>query len=215
MVTTLYIVRHGQTEGSDKRRYKGTIDVPLSKGGIEQAEKLSRFFGRNAEGVKAVYSSALKRALGTAEPIAGALGLEPQVVEGLRERHFGEWEGMTFEEIEAKYPDAFSLWAGDPLSYSPVGGESTLEVRDRVVDAVEGLIKRHEGDTFVIVAHGGVNRIALCHYTGLPLENIFRLEQDFACVNVLEFHGGFPVLKLLNHTPALEGLADPKERLFG
>jgi alpha-ribazole phosphatase/probable phosphoglycerate mutase len=215
MVTTLYLIRHGETEGSEKRRYKGSLDVPLSQEGARQAERLAGFMKDNAEGVAAVYSSGLERALKTAEPIARALGLEPRIAEGLRERHFGAWEGMSFDEIEAEYPEAFSQWAGDPLRHSPVGGESTLEVRDRTVRALDVILERHRRETIVVVAHGGVNRVAICHFTGTPFENIFRLEQDFACVNVIEFHGGFPVLKLLNHAPALEGGADPAKRLFG
>ncbi len=215
MVTALYLIRHGETVGSETRRYKGTLDVPLSDEGVRQAERLADYLGERANGAAAIYTSPLGRAWKTAGPIARALGLEPEVVDALRERHFGAWEGMSFEEIEAAYPEAFRDWARDPLRHRPVGGESTLEVRDRVVEALEGILKRHEGEAVVVVAHGGVNRAALCHYTGLPLENIFRLEQDFACVNVLEFHGGFPVLKLMNHTPAMEGGSDPAGRVFG
>jgi alpha-ribazole phosphatase/probable phosphoglycerate mutase len=213
MVTVLYLIRHGETVGSEARRYKGTLDVPLSEEGARQAARLADYLGERAKGAAALYTSPLSRSARTAEPIARALGLEPQAVPALRERHFGLWEGMSFDEIGAAYPDAFRDWANDPLRHRPVGGESTLEVRDRAVGAIEEILKRHEGGTVVVVAHGGVNRVALCHFTGLPLENIFRLEQDFACVNVVEFHGGFPVLKLLNHTPA--GGPGPSRRVFG
>ena len=116
----------------------------------------------------------------------------------MRERNFGLWEGMSFEEIKEKYPEEFNDWAGNPLEFSPVNGESTLEVRDRVVDAFEKIVHAHPGERVAIVAHGGVNRIILCHILGIPMENIFRVEQDFAALNIIEFWDRYPVVKLMN-----------------
>jgi broad specificity phosphatase PhoE len=130
--------------------------------------------------------------------VGRAFGLSPVAVPELRERDFGAWEGLSFDEIEERWPGEFRAWARDPLRFSPLGGESTLEVRDRVVPAVEDLLGRHPDAAVCLVAHGGVNRIVLCHYLGVPLEHIFRIEQDFACVNLIEFHHGYPVVRLLN-----------------
>jgi alpha-ribazole phosphatase/probable phosphoglycerate mutase len=105
---------------------------------------------------------------------------------------------MTFTEIKEKYPAEFEAWAGNPLRYSPKGGESTIQVRDRVIGALEGILASHHDQNIAIVAHGGVNRIILCHVLGMPLENIFRLEQDYAAVNIIEFWDKYPVVKLLN-----------------
>lgn len=207
MVTTLYLIRHGETEGSETKRYKGSIDVPMSKNGIEQITKTSAFI--RAEVLKhgssevthkltAVYCSPLNRALKSAEIIAESNGLKPIVIEDLRERSFGIWEGMSFTEIKEKYPQEFEAWAGNPLRYSPIDGESTLEVRDRAVKAVDNLLSNHNSEHIAIVAHGGVNRIILCHIMGIPLKNIFRVEQDFAAVNIIEFWGKYPVVKLIN-----------------
>jgi alpha-ribazole phosphatase len=119
-------------------------------------------------------------------------------VPGLRERHFGRWEGMSLEEIFDSYPGEFGNWARDPLGFSPVGGESTLEVRDRAVSALEDILSRHNGGAIAVVAHGGVNRVVLCHVLGIPLENIFLIEQDHACVNIIEFGDGRRLVRLLN-----------------
>ncbi len=215
MVTTLYLVRHGETEGSEIKRYKGSIDVPMSEKGIEQIKGTSAFIQNMIQDKKnhescivhsassklsAVYCSPLSRALKSAEIIAGPHGLKPIVIEGLRERSFGIWEGMTFTEIKEKYPQEFEAWAGNPLRYSPIDGESTLEVRDRAVKAVDNLLSNHNSEHIAIVAHGGVNRIILCHIMGIPLENIFRIEQDFAAVNIIEFWEKYPVVKLINYT---------------
>lgn len=237
MVKTLYLIRHGETEGAESRRYKGSIDVAMSEKGVEQIRKAAVFIcdtvkRRNDEAEKgtisesprlpvshsrltAVYCSPLDRALKSAEIIAEPCGLKPVVVDELRERHFGIWEGMSFDEIREVYPDEFKAWADNPLKYSPIGGESTLGVRDRVVGALNSILNgaeerksgRAEAKTsglpdcrtnIAIIAHGGVNRIILCHVMGIPLENIFRVEQDFGCVNIIEFWDRYPVVKLLN-----------------
>jgi alpha-ribazole phosphatase len=240
MVTTLYLIRHGETEGSETKRYKGSIDVQLSEKGIEQVKSSSLFIQeylgkaaiskhvsylkdihkssdhsaeeqkaetersaaglRNSidSGLQAVYTSNLSRAVRSAGIIAEPFGLRPVEMPDLRERSFGEWEGMTFTEIKEKYPREFEAWANDPLRYSPVSGESTIAVKDRTVPALTKILEGHNGDNIAVVAHGGVNRIILCYVLGIPLENIFRLEQDYAAVNIIEFWDKYPVVKLIN-----------------
>lgn len=198
--TTLLLIRHGHTIGGEERRYKGHIDVELS----ERGEKAMQRLAEDLAGldIDAVYCSDLKRATKSASIVSAALGLEPLVVSALRERNFGRWEGMSFDEISAAYPEEFSRWAQDPLRFSPPAGESTVEVELRTLSALRSLIDRHRGGMFCIVAHGGVNRIILCHFMGLPLENIFRIEQDYGCLNIIEiFEDGLPVIKLLNGGP--------------
>ncbi len=203
MVTTLYLIRHGATVGNEEKRYKGSIDVPISKSGIEQIERTSRLIQAALSGasLSAVYSSPLSRALRSAEILAAPFGLQPIVVSGLRERNFGVWEGMTLNEINERYPDEFQAWAANPLEHSPMGGESTLQVRDRIMPAYEEIISRHPGENIAIAGHGGVNRIVLCHVLGIPLEHIFRIEQHNAAVNIIAFYDKFPVVKLMNGGP--------------
>lgn len=226
MVTTIYLVRHGETEGSEVKRYKGSIDVPLSENGIRQIRRTSVFIKehlkdaspsrhlsylkdindskvgdqKDSDKLKAVYCSPLGRALKSAEIIADTYGLTPIILPDLRERSFGAWENMTFSEIKEKYSDEFAAWASNPLQFSPVGGETTLEVRDRVVRVLEEVIEGLSPTTtnIAIVAHGGVNRVMLCHVMGIPFENVFRIEQDFAAINIIEFRDGYPVVKLVN-----------------
>lgn len=240
MITTLYLLRHGETEESDVRRYKGSIDVPLSEKGFRQMERSSVVIKKHLEksasskylnyvkdihplpensgesnaceghapasvgqsclaaGLQAVYTSNLTRALRSAEVIARPYGIQPVETAVLRERHFGVWEGMSFMEIREKYPAEFESWADNPLRYSPVGGETTIEVRDRVIPLMDSILCRHKGGSIAVVAHGGINRILLCHFLGIPLENIFRIEQDYAAVNIVEFWERYPVLKLVN-----------------
>ena len=202
MVGTLYLIRHGQTEGDGKRRYKGSLDVPLSAEGEAEMERAAGFVKASLDAagrrLVAVYCSGLKRARRSAEIVAAPFGLSPTVVEDLRERHFGLWEGLTFEEIAERWPEAFTAWASDPLGHSPLEGESTLDVSERVDRAFDDILGRQDGEYIAVVAHGGVNRAILCRLMGVPLGNIFRIEQDHGAVSVVEFYDGYPVIKLLN-----------------
>jgi alpha-ribazole phosphatase len=208
MDTTLYLIRHGETEGAEEKRYKGSIDVPLSEKGARQIERVSAFILQDVqrrsdppsppELLKAVYCSDLKRAIKSAEIIASPYSLDPVKVPALRERNFGIWEGMSFDEIRKKHPEEFDAWAGNPLQFSPMQGESTIAMKERVIDAFKNIIGNHKGDCIAIVSHGGVNRIILCHTLGISLENIFRVEQDYAALNILEFWDRYPVVKLMN-----------------
>jgi alpha-ribazole phosphatase/probable phosphoglycerate mutase len=215
-MTRVYLIRHGKTIGGDERRYKGRLDVPLSDEGVRQMEKAAGFVRRHAGRtsappgsqsgrgpgiavVEVVYCSKLLRAIKSAETLSRPLGLVPVSIESLGERDFGRWEGMTFDEIRAAYPGEFEAWAKDPLKFSPVGGESTQAVLERVMPVFTELVQSHKERTFAVVAHGGVNRVILCGVLGIPLENVFRIEQDFAAVNVIEFYEDYPVVRLLNH----------------
>lgn len=227
MVTTLYLIRHGETEGSAVKRYLGSIDVPLSAKGVQQVMEVSAFirvdlktlgasqhssylkevhraphtdreYGLKEGALHAVYSSDLSRAIKSGQIVAEPYALEVIVVSELRERSFGIWEGMTFQEIKETYPSEFESWADNPLKYSPPGGESTIEVHERVIRALDMILSNHRGDRIAIIAHGGVNRIILCHLLGIPLENIFRIEQNHGAVNIIEFWEKYPVVKLIN-----------------
>ncbi|HME42967.1 MAG TPA: histidine phosphatase family protein [Syntrophorhabdales bacterium] len=146
----------------------------------------------------AIYCSDLQRAVRSAEIIAEPYGLDPIQLPALRERNFGIWEGLTFTEIKERYPLEFEAWAANPLKHNPVGGESTHDMGVRVTHAIENIVESHLGEEIAIIAHGGVNRIVLCQIMGIPLENIFRIEQDYGAVNIVEFWDRYPVVKLVN-----------------
>ncbi|TNF56581.1 histidine phosphatase family protein [bacterium] len=222
----LYLIRHGETEDANPKRYKGTIDVPLSRKGIKQIKRLSGYLAHQGselntnkclnsaeqQGLSAVYCSDLDRAVKSAEVIAQPFGIQPVVVKDLRERHFGQWEGMSFDEIKTKYPKEFQAWAENPLENSPVGGETTREVKDRAVSAIKNILSNHRDDNkkilnssapfnrvdIAVVSHGGIIRVLICYFLGIPLGNIFRIEQDFGALNIIEFSGLSPTVKRMN-----------------
>ena len=216
MVTTLYLVRHGETEEKDRQCYHGSTDVGLSATGITQIKCASSFIARRLMAsslhrqdnhdhtLAAVYCSSLERAITSAEIIAGPYGLKPIELPDLGERSFGIWEGMTFSEIGEKHPEAFAAWFANPVTYNPGGGENVMQVRERVTRAMELMCTHHKGSNVSVVAHGGVNRIILCHILGMPLENVFRIEQDYGAVNIIEFWDAYPVVKLINGPPLVD-----------
>lgn len=197
----IYLLRHGETEGP-KKVYKGHIDVPLSKIGEKQVEQVARFlkeYSRKYElKSELCYSSPLKRAVKTAEILGKSLSLQIKPVQVFKERNFGKWEGLSINDIVSLYPEEFERWRRDPLRFCPPQGESTIQVSKRASDALKEILKNHNGSQIFITAHGGINRVILCNILGIPLENIFRIEQEFACVNIIEFYESQPVVKLIN-----------------
>jgi alpha-ribazole phosphatase len=215
MATKVYLIRHGETEGAEARRYKGHIDVPLSQNGIEQMKRLAQFLSSEelknesteetsdlprfrSYAPRAVYCSDLSRAKKSAEIISRPFGLQPVETPELKERNFGIWEGMSFDEIRESYPREFDAWAGNPLKFKPMQGESTLEVRERGLSALKTILEKHKNESVAVVAHGGTNRIVLCEALGMPLENIFRIEQDFGALNIIEYYDSNAVVTLMN-----------------
>uniref|UniRef100_A0A7C4EM25 Histidine phosphatase family protein n=1 Tax=Thermodesulfovibrio aggregans TaxID=86166 RepID=A0A7C4EM25_9BACT len=197
----IYLLRHGQTEGA-KKVYKGHIDVPLSKEGEAQVEKVATFLKKYVKKyslkLEIIYSSPLKRATASAEILSRTLSLKAKSDDNLKERSFGKWEGLSINEIVSLYPDDFERWRQNPARFFPPEGESTIQVSKRAGEALKKIVKNYKNSQIFIMAHGGINRVILCSLLGMPLENIFRIEQDFACVNIIEFYETQPVLKLIN-----------------
>ena len=198
--TRIYLIRHGQVVNHNELRYNGHFDVDITGLGVEQMNHVAEFL--TSRSIAAIYSSDLTRSIKGADIISARLGLMPQAVPGLRELHLGRWEGLTRDEAIAAFPEdehmSFRNLAIDRIA----GGESLPELSARVVPAILELTARHAGAAIAIVAHGGVNRVVLSDAMGLPLENFFRIEQDYGCLNVIDyFDDGCKVVKLLNGGP--------------
>jgi len=193
---TLYVVRHGKIQQEDdQRRYIGQIDLPLAAAGRQQARGLRSRFERAELG--AVFCSDLSRSRETAEIIAGGAGVPIVAREDLRELSMGEWEGCTFREVAQRSPEAYRARGEDIVRFRVPGGESFADCERRVVSALEELLGTSAGNV-LIVGHAGVNRLILCHILGMPASNLFRLGQDYACLNIVQCgSSGFQV-RLIN-----------------
>jgi probable phosphoglycerate mutase len=152
--TRIFLLRHGQTAWNAESRIQGQLDIPLNATGLWQAERLA--LALQGEGIQALYSSDLQRACRTAAPLAAATGLSVQQDAALRERGFGRFEGHTYADIEAQWPDDALRWRLREPDFGPGGGEPLRAFYDRSVQAVLALAERHAGQTLAVVAHGGV-----------------------------------------------------------
>ena len=153
-VTRIILIRHGETDWNTQTRIQGHIDIALNRRGRWQAQRLGAALAD--EGLAAVYSSDLQRARETAQAVADASGLSVQVSPTLRERAFGSFEGHTFAEIEARWPEQAMRWRRRDPSFGPPGGETLQAFFERSVQAVHDLAAAHHGQAVAMVAHGGV-----------------------------------------------------------
>lgn len=153
-VTRILAIRHGETAWNRDARIQGQIDIPLNDTGHWQAERTAAALAD--EPIDALYSSDLSRARQTAEALARQRGLAVQTHPGLRERHFGAFQGRTWAELEQEHPDVVHAWKTRVPDFAPPGGESLLALRARVEATFAELAGRHPGQAIAVVAHGGV-----------------------------------------------------------
>ncbi len=153
--TRILAIRHGETAWNVDTRIQGHLDIPLNETGRWQAQRVARALAAR-DTIHAVYSSDLQRAHDTALAIATATGAPLVTHTGLRERGFGIFEGKTYVEIEQTWPEESGHWRQRTPHWAPAGGESLLQVRERVTHTLHELATRHPGQQIVLVAHGGV-----------------------------------------------------------
>ncbi len=199
--TIVYLARHGSVVGAESRRFIGHLDVPLSPRGEAESAALARRLAGTA--LAAAYSSDLVRTRRTAEIVCEPHGIGVEPLPALREFSMGRWEGLTAEEIRTREPAAFEAWMADIGRFQFPEGESLPEVEARAWPAFAAIAARHAGESVLVVANGGPNRIVLCRALGLPLERILMLGQDYAALSVLEGNRDRWVLRLLNHREPL------------
>jgi broad specificity phosphatase PhoE len=159
-MATLLLTRHGETDWNATHRWQGFTGPRLNELGRRQAERLAaELVGTN---IDAIYSSDTIRATETAEIVAASLGLDVRQDTRLREVNFGEWEGLTRQEINERYAGAFSEWDACKLA-APTGGETDLEMAARVLEAVAEIAHKHKGETILVVTSGGPIRAVQAH----------------------------------------------------
>ena len=207
-MTRIVLVRHGQTAWNREVRFRGQADVELDEFGLQQAQATGRYLAARWP-VVAVYASPLRRATQTAEAIARAHGLTAHPLEGLLDIDFGEWQGLSPDEVAQRYPALYEAWWEAPHTVCFPGGEGLDDVRSRVVAALSDVIARHPEQAVALVSHTVANRVLLCAVLGWGNDRFWRLRQETCAVNVFdaEDDGAFTVV-LLNDTCHLQGLSE-------
>jgi probable phosphoglycerate mutase len=196
--TTMLLVRHGASVLSPERRFSGRGDVPLSPDGAEQARRVAAQLATR-EGVKAVVSSPLRRARRTAEAIAAELGLSVTIDDSLIETDFGDWEGLTFAEVQQRWPDLLTEWLASP-DVAPPGGESFAVTAERVLAARDRLVAAYPAAAVVVVSHVGPIKTLLRAALDAPPQTMFRMQIDVASVSEVDWYADGPAtVRTMNH----------------
>jgi broad specificity phosphatase PhoE len=180
-MTNVILVRHGETQWNRELIFRGRADIPLSAKGLAQAEQLAAAL--TAEKIDAVYASPLARAQQTAQPLATPRSLEVETSDYLLDMNFGEWEGLSVEAVEDRYPELFQLWQHHPELCVPPGGESLAEIRDRIKSGLQAWLAHRSGQTIALVTHRVVCKVMLCEVLGLDNSAFWRIQQDVCALN--------------------------------
>ncbi len=202
----LLLIRHGQTNWNLEQRFQGQSDIPLNETGRNQAHALADRL--SAEPFEAVYSSDLQRATETANIITQISGCKPDL--RLREVNFGDWEGLTYDEIKAKHPDTLADWEADIFKNAPPHGETLEGLSVRVQSMLDELREKHEDQNILIVAHGGVLQTLICLALKLPSTMYWQFHLSTASLSEVAFYPAGAILNSLNDTSHLPKSAPKK-----
>jgi probable phosphoglycerate mutase len=202
---TFVLLRHGETPLTPQKRFSGSggSDPSLSAIGREQAEKTAAALARRGT-IQAVVASPMARTRETAAIIAGRLGLDVAVEEGLREIDFGAWEGLTFAEVQERHPDDLNAWLASPKARPTGSSESFAGVAARIAATRDKLVAAHAGRTVLLVTHVTPIKTFVRLALGAPPESLFRMELSAASLSAIAYYAdGNTSVRLFNDTSHL------------
>jgi broad specificity phosphatase PhoE len=210
-MTTLFLVRHGRTGWNKEQIFRGTKDVPLDEVGKEEALLVGEQL--KDKRIMAVFSSPLSRAKETAEAIARFHNVKVQVLAGLNDLNFGEWEGLSLQEVKNQYPDLYQRWQQEPQGVILPGGEGLDTVRSRAMEAVGDVVARHPQQVVALVSHRVVLKVLICALLGLANSHFWNIGQDTAAINCFQYQDGRWIVALLNDTCHLRGVGEERGKV--
>jgi len=198
----LIVVRHGETVCNVEGRFTGQTDSTLSPRGEQQTLLLGKYLAR--ERLDVIVSSDLQRCRTTAQAIAYHHGLPVQEDADLREISLGTWEGRLLSEVYEREPDLVALWQADPLTYAPQGGETLVQLHERIVRALERCYTRYSEATVVWVTHGSFIGVLICHMLNIDIQRRQQFRRSNASITEFLFvDGNLVKLVRLNETAFL------------
>jgi alpha-ribazole phosphatase len=193
----VYLIRHGQVVGYENFPVYGHTDVDLTETGIPQMQQVAERL--RLVGISAIYSSDLKRSALSARHIARYHDVRLYSLRELREMYFGDWEGMNMQEIRKGFPEELKKRQDDLVNFKGPGeGESVRRFSKRISNCFERILSEQQGKDIAIVAHGAVNRIILCSALGLELARMFNIQQDYGCLNIIDYFPDSTLVRLVN-----------------
>ena len=208
-MTSIYLVRHGQTAWNKEEIFRGRTDIPLDETGLKQAEMVGEYFkGMEIHGI---YSSTLSRAWHTAQKIAQFHNIEVLPLAGIIDMSFGNWEGRPHQEIRENDSKTYRQWVEEPHLVRLPGGESLDDVRVRAMAALEEVIRKNPGKTLVFVSHRVICKVLICAILGLDNSHFWQITQDTTAINLIQYRKGKYVLSLMNETCHLKPLKETQK----
>ncbi len=186
----MLLIRHGATANNDAvppRLQGARSDPPLSETGMLQADRLADFLARLP--IREVFASPLLRARQTADRVAEIHCTTTQTVEQLHEIDCGQWEGLTWDDVERRWPEHYRNFVANPVEVPYLGGESLADVERRVVPALRRLADDCRGKMIAVVAHNMVNRCFLAHHLHVPLADYRKIVQENGGINLIRWSG--------------------------
>jgi broad specificity phosphatase PhoE len=204
-MTRLILARHGETAWNVDRIFRGRSEVDLNDVGVKQAELLGKYLSNWK--LDAIYSSPVKRALDTANIVAGYQKIGVRVAPGLTDLDFGKWQSLPEQEVQRQYPALLDEWHNRPHKVKMPGGESLEDVRGRAVEVVNDVLK-YQGNV-LLVSHRVVIKVLICSLLGLDNSHFWNIGQDVGGITVFNYLNERFVLTKHNDTSHLTELGRP------
>ena len=198
------IIRHGLTDFNKIHKYQGQFDSSLEPLGVEQAELTAKHVAENYH-VDAIYASDLSRTVNTAKPFARLLGLPVSTTPAFREIDVGEWAQQFIADVKKTDPEGVRIYNEDPGVFRFPGGENFAEVYERTAKKIEEIAEKHDGETVLIISHGGVIRTLIARWLGYPIRELRRVKpMGNTAITIAEYENGKAKLLLIgdnSHLP--------------
>lgn len=198
-VTTIFLVRHGDTRQTDEGRLYTDPEAELTERGRDQIRALADWL--KTESPQALFSSSSKRVKSSADIIAAQLSLDITLLDAINAWRVGTWEGRTYLEVKKAEPAIYEAWVADPVSNAPPQGEAIRDVYNRTTKAVKQLIKDHEGKKIALVSHAEVVRALLVDALGMPLENYWRIAVPTGSIAKVDYSASFATVHYVSLRP--------------
>jgi broad specificity phosphatase PhoE len=201
----IILTRHGETDWNLNEVFRGRIDVGLNETGFRQAELLGKYL--SDVNIDFIYSSPLNRAIKTAGAIAGYHGLQVNAVPGLIDFDYGEWQGLSHQEVKDRYEELYAAWLSHPEKVRMPDGETLEDVRKRAMVVVKDVIRRDDG-VVVLVSHRVVNKVLICALLGLDNSHFWNIKLDTCGITSFTYEGGRFILTRHNDTSHLKSVQE-------
>lgn len=189
----IYLIRHGQTDSNSGKLFQGQMDTPLNVEGLNQAQQMAEYM-KNFD-IDAIYCSSLMRARMTTAGLAMAKNMAYKPIEALKEVSFGDWEGVSFATLHREHGQEMLTFLERPGDFTPPRGESFAQAQERCVAGLMSILEKEGHDkNIAVISHGGIIRLLVCYFLGIPLNNLWKMAiRNVSVTTIYDADGNFMV----------------------